>query len=279
MVFGFAFDFTLTVSAMPPEYEESFIRRLEIMWGEGFLSPGGADEVGAILGNEDLFGAQVLDIGSGAGGAALLLAREYAARRVIGVDIVPELVERSRRLCEAAGMSQRVSFELVVPGPLPFVADSIDVIFTKDSLLHFPDKVAIFQEIFRVLRPGGRFLCSDWLAGKNIAQCQAWSKFLELRRPSFVMVNVETMVQTMGEAGFVDVTAVDRTSWFTEAAQRDVEAVEGPQRASLQELLGETEYGIWVAVRHAIAEAAAFGALRPTHLRGRKPVNVDVDQS
>lgn len=269
----------MTVSTMPREYEESFVRRLEIMWGEGFLSPGGADEVRAILGSEDLSGAQVLDIGSGAGGAALLLVREYAARQVIGIDIVPELIERSRRLCEAAGMSQQVSFELVTPGPLPFVGDSIDVIFTKDSLLHFANKAGIFEEIFRVLRRGGRFLGGDWLAGKNIAQCQAWSKFLELRRPSFVMVDVETMVQTMGEAGFVEVTAVDRANWFMEAAQRDVEAVEGPHRASLQKLLGETEYGIWVAVRHAIAEAAAYGALRPTHLKGRKPANVDVDRS
>ena len=66
-----------------------------MMWGEGSLSPGGADEVKSILAGEDLVGASVLDIGSGAGGAALLMARDYGIAKVLGIDVVPELVKRS----------------------------------------------------------------------------------------------------------------------------------------------------------------------------------------
>jgi phosphoethanolamine N-methyltransferase len=256
-----------------PEYDENFIRLLEMMWGEGFLSPGGAGEVAAILAGEELAGTTVLDIGSGAGGAALKIGREYAAAQVTGIDVVPELVERSRRLCAAAGLSGRVSFEFVVPGPLPFADAAFDVVFTKDALLHIPDKVGMFREISRVLRPDGRFLGSDWLAGENIGQCQHWARFMELRRPSFVMTDRRTMAQAMRDAGLVDVKWVDRSEWFAQAARGDVASVEGPQRERFLQFLGPTSYEGWLAVRRAIAGAAASGALRPTHLKGRKPVD------
>jgi phosphoethanolamine N-methyltransferase len=256
-----------------PEYDENFIRLLEMMWGEGFLSPGGAGEVAAILAGEVLAGTTVLDIGSGAGGAALKIGREYAVAQVTGIDVVPELVERSRRLCEAARLCDRVSFELVAAGPLPFADGAFDIVFTKDALLHVPGKIGMFREITRVLRPGGRFLGSDWLAGENIGRCPHWAKFLELRRPSFVMTDRQTMFQAMNNAGLVDVKSFDRSEWFAQTARADVESVEGRQRERFQQFLGPSAYEGWLAVRRAIAGAAASGALRPTHLKGRKPAD------
>jgi phosphoethanolamine N-methyltransferase len=258
-------------SASTPEYDAGFIRRLELMWGEGFLSPGGAGEVRAILAGEDLRGAVVLEVGSGAGGAALLMARECGIARIHGIDVVPELVERSRRLFEAAGLQDRASFALTAPGPLAFDDDAFDVVFTKDAFLHMPDKAGIFREVFRVLKPGGRFLGSDWLAGPNIAQCPAWASFLELRRPSFVMVDAAEMTRAMVQAGFIGVASTDRSDWFKATASRDVERVEGPLRQDLMECFGQPQYEEWLAVRRAIAGAAASGALRPTHLKGWKP--------
>lgn len=251
-----------------PEYDQNFIARLELMWGEGFLSPGGAEEARAIASNTEIAGKRVLDIGSGAGGAALLLARELGASRVVGIDVVPTLVERARQL--ASGIDN-VRFEVVEPGPFPFEPESFDVVFTKDALLHFPDKTRAFAEIYRVLVPCGVFIGSDWLAGENIARCPAWARFLELRRPSFAMVDAETMVAAIGRAGFVDVRTLDRNAWFAVAAERDVETVEGPLRAPLLGLLGEAGYREWLDVRNAIAGAARSGALRPTHLFARKP--------
>ena len=49
------------------------------------------------------------------------------------------------------------------PGPLPFADASFDIVFSKDALLHVPDKDALFAEIFRVLKPGGVFAASDWM--------------------------------------------------------------------------------------------------------------------
>jgi SAM-dependent methyltransferase len=261
----------VTRPATTPEYDESFIERLEMMWGKGYLSPGGAEEVRIILAGESLSGKRVLDIGCGAGGAELLLVREYDAANVVGIDIIPQLVERARQLSEEAGLARRIQIKAVEPGRLPFKRAAFDVVFTKDSLLHVPDKLEIFREIYRVLRPGGFFIGSDWLAGENVDRCPSWARFRELRRPSFAMASGAIMAQAMRDAQFEHITLIDRNAWFAEAAARDVETVEGPLRNDLRLLLGEAGYEDWVAVRRAIAGAALSGALRPTHIKAFKP--------
>ena len=56
------------------EYDDNMVSLLQAVWGEGFLSPGGTDEVDRVLGNKELTRASILDIGCGIGGAAVHLA-------------------------------------------------------------------------------------------------------------------------------------------------------------------------------------------------------------
>jgi SAM-dependent methyltransferase len=175
-----------------------------------------------------------------------------------------------RRLCQETGLTDRVEVKTVEPGSLPFGDAAFDAVFTKDALLHIPDKLEIFREIYRVLRPGGLFIGSDWLAGENIDRCPAWAHFIELRRPSFVMASPAAMRSAMSAAGFERMTLTDRNAWFIDVADHDVNAVEGPLRESLHQLFSEAVYEEWAAVRRAIAGAARSGALRPTHMRALK---------
>ena len=62
----------------------------------------------------------MLDIGCGTGGAALEMAREYGAGRVTGIDVEPQLIERTRRRISDAGVADTVELQLVEPGPLNF---------------------------------------------------------------------------------------------------------------------------------------------------------------
>ncbi len=78
------------------EYTEEFVAGLEWIWGEGFLSPGGDDEVAAILEGFNIDGTEVLDIGCGLGAIDLLLVRKHGAARVTGIDIEPPLIARAR---------------------------------------------------------------------------------------------------------------------------------------------------------------------------------------
>ncbi|MER9004587.1 MULTISPECIES: class I SAM-dependent methyltransferase [unclassified Mesorhizobium] len=68
-----------------PEYDDAAIRFLEALWGEGYLSPGGPDEVDRVV--EGLSRKTILDIGCGSGGIALHLIERHGAAHATGFDI------------------------------------------------------------------------------------------------------------------------------------------------------------------------------------------------
>ncbi|RMD88595.1 MAG: methyltransferase domain-containing protein, partial [Alphaproteobacteria bacterium] len=70
-------------------YDERHLALLEALWGEGYLSPGGPEEVARILDGVALAGREVLDIGCGAGGITVALAADFGAARVVGIDVEP----------------------------------------------------------------------------------------------------------------------------------------------------------------------------------------------
>src|SRR5215468_1592821 len=122
------------MSGSDTEYPWHFVDRLEIVWGVGFLSPGGADEVKEITKDVEVSGKEVLDIGCGTGGPDIVLANELNAGRIVGIDVEPSLLERARRNARSAGASDRIDFRLVEPGILPFIENQFDLVFSKDAM-------------------------------------------------------------------------------------------------------------------------------------------------
>ena len=145
------------------QYNDTFITGLQWLWGDGNMAPGGTDDLGEMLGGIDSRNKSVLDVGSGLGAIAIALVRDYQAASVIGVDVEPHLVEHSRERARKAGLADKVSFEQVTPGTLPFKDNSFDIVVTKDAIVHIPDKAQFYKDILRVLKPGGAFAGSDWL--------------------------------------------------------------------------------------------------------------------
>ncbi|MGH6891727.1 MAG: class I SAM-dependent methyltransferase [Dongiaceae bacterium] len=215
----------------------------------------------------DLKDALVLDIGRGTGGPAIVLAQDMGARLVC-IDVEPPLIERARRLARETGVDDQIDFQLVEPGPLPFEAGTFDVVFSKDSMIHIPDKKAIYQEIFRVLKPGGVFAASDWLSGHDAAEDAVFQKYIELAHLSFAMATADETTQIMRDAGFVNVMARDRNAWYADVSAQDVVDIEGPLREQIIEVSDVDTYEHWLVVRRQLAEATRSGGLRPTHLRG-----------
>src|SRR4030095_14409212 len=122
------------------QYAKNFTDALQFMWGEGFLSPGGPEEVAEMVAGIDLAGKRVLDIGSGLGGVDALLVTRHGAAQVVGIDVEPQLVGAARALVAGKGVTERVTVQLVEPGPLPFLDASFDVVFSKDAMVHIADK-------------------------------------------------------------------------------------------------------------------------------------------
>ena len=254
------------------EYSEKLVAGLEWIWGEDFLSPGGPDEVAAILEGVSISDADVLDIGCGLGGIDLLLVRDHGARYVVGIDIEQPLIERARRLVDAAGLSGRIALRLVNPGLLPFENGRFDVVFSKDSVIHMPDKTAFYREVLRVLRPGGWFVGSDWLRGgegEYSGQMKEWLRRVGL---TLEMESLEGSRRSLQTAGFVDVALRDRNAWYCAEMETELAQLSGDKYQGLVEAIGEEAAANRLNVSTMRKAVVAQGELRPTHFKGSKPV-------
>jgi SAM-dependent methyltransferase len=105
--------------------------------------------------------SHALEVASGSGGPALYLARSTGCR-VTGIDANESGVATATEMAARSGDSERVRFRVAdANASLPFDEDSFDALLCMDSMNHFPDRLAVFREWRRVLRPGGRALFTD----------------------------------------------------------------------------------------------------------------------
>ncbi|SFK60615.1 Ubiquinone/menaquinone biosynthesis C-methylase UbiE [Mesorhizobium albiziae] len=254
-----------------PEYDDVAIRFLEALWGEGYLSPGGPDEVDRVLDGFSLAGKHVLDIGCGAGGITLHLIEKHGAAHATGFDIEGPVIESARRRAAARGLSGRADFVQAPPGRLPFADASFDVVFSKDALLHVPGKEALFADIFRVLRPGGVFAASDWLIGHDGEPSQEMADYIAAEGLSFSMASPERYRRAMQQAGFAEVTVTDRNGWYREVARAELARLKGPLYDTAAAAVGSAYVDKNIRTWEAMQKVLDSGEHRPTHLRGRKP--------
>jgi SAM-dependent methyltransferase len=102
----------------------------------------------------DVRGLTVLDYGCGAGENSVLVA-SHGAEKVFGIDISPELVELGKKRLELHGFAENAELRVGSAHELPFADESIDVVFGM-AILHHLDLQLSSDEVFRVLKKGGR---------------------------------------------------------------------------------------------------------------------------
>ena len=252
-------------------YNRQVIDFLEEIWGEGFLSPGGPPEVARILTAVDVVGKHVLDIGSGSGACAILLVTEHGAARVTGIDVEEPVCDAANRRAKSAGVDDKVEILKVVPGPFPFQDETFDVVFSKDSIIHIPDKATMAQDAFRVLKPGGSFAASDWLMSHDGAPSAQMADYIAEEGLDFAMASPATYAKAMEDAGFVDVELVNRNPWYAEVAAKEAAWLTGPDRDGLSERHGSDFIDHQVAIWTKLVGVLESGEHCPHHIRGRKP--------
>ncbi|WP_198046017.1 methyltransferase domain-containing protein [Novosphingobium aquimarinum] len=119
----------------------------------------------------DVAGKRVIDLGSGYGGAARVLAAKGAHVTCLNLSKVEN--ERNRKLSAEAGLGERID---VVDGSydaMPFADGGYDIAWSQDAILHAPDRAAVLDEVSRVLKPGGLFVFHDPMQADGLADSSA----------------------------------------------------------------------------------------------------------
>jgi len=122
---------------------------------------------------EDVY---VLDVGCGAGQTACFFAKRLGCR-VMGVDIVERIVERSRERADAEGVADRTEFRVADAQSLPFEDDTFDAVITESVTVFPEDKEKAVNEYMRVTKPGGYVGLSEstWLKTPPPPEILAWA--------------------------------------------------------------------------------------------------------
>ena len=252
------------------EYDDGFVCVLEAVWGEGFLSPGGAEEVEKIVGDADLSNRCILDIGCGTGGVTQFLMKRYRPCKIIGVDVEQSLIKKCREMAAENSMGEGLVYQHIQPGPLPFAENSFDVVFTKDSLIHIEDKQLISDEVFRVLKPEGRFLASDWMCVQG-ALSREMEHYIELEDLGFGMGHQREYAEAMEKSGFSGIRFRDRNEWYRPIAREEVRRLSGELYDQLVSRVGKELVDHEIRVWEALVVVLERGELRPTHWGASKP--------
>jgi SAM-dependent methyltransferase len=252
-------------------YHSRAVAMLQAVWGEGFLSPGGPEEIARLIGDAELEGRAVLDVGCGAGGIDLALVRNHGAGYVTGIDVEDTVLESARSLVARAGLAARIGVLKVAPGPLPFPPGCFDVVFSKDSIVHIADKHALMREVSRVLKPGGCFIASDWLIGHDCPPSAAMAAYIEAEGLNFGMASPARYADAMRSAGFVEIVIESRNAWYRELAAQELERLRGSTGAAAARLVGQDFVDQNIAVWERMLPVLRSGEHCPTHLRARKP--------
>lgn len=115
-------------------------------------------------------GEKVLDLGCGRGGETIETAQRIGPKGFVwGLDITPRMIELAQERAQKERI-QNVEFLLASMDHIPLEDDSLDAVLSNCAINHVEDKVAVYQEIYRVLKQGGRFVVSDIMTEQSLPQ-------------------------------------------------------------------------------------------------------------
>ncbi|WP_162906486.1 methyltransferase domain-containing protein [Algihabitans albus] len=151
----------------------------QLIWGEGFLTPGGAERTAELVKPLALDKSMsVLDIGGHLGGQARLIAKDFGAW-VTAVEPDPELAAVADLLSEREGLGKKADFHAVDPDSAAFRKNAFDVAISTDALYTIESKRPLLAAVGKALKKRSQLLLSDYIRDETVsdtAALEAWMK-------------------------------------------------------------------------------------------------------
>jgi ubiquinone/menaquinone biosynthesis C-methylase UbiE len=251
------------------EYDDTLVTLLELIWGEGYMAPGGDGNVAKIAEGIDLQDKRVLEIGCGIGGPAFFLARNYGAN-VVGTDLEPRLLELARQRAKKYGLEAKTDFQLVEPGPLGFPDESFDFVMSSGAFTQIGYKVEMFKDVLRVLKPGGVFSCYEWMKGEG-DYSEDMHYWFKLEGLTYALETPERYEELLSATGFVDVLVEERSDWYRKKVREEYELLRDELYPRAVELIGEEHAAHLMENWRSMMVVCDKGELRQAYSRGCKP--------
>ena len=208
------------------EYDENYCLGLEHAYGDGMMSDGGHEATDRLFTEDNLDGKTILEIGFGLGGSALHIASTHNIKELHGLEINPWMVKKvSDRFPES--VKDKIKLHLYHPQEkLNFDNESFDLVFSKGVLTHLKDKQNLFNELYRILKPGGVVIINDCLSPNKGKWCDNIQRMTELDNLTMYAETETGYDRFLSEAGFTDVKFRDENPDSYKANMNVVENLE-----------------------------------------------------
>ena len=183
----------------------------------------------------------VLDVGSGIGGPSRFLASKFGCK-VTGLDLVSEYSRVSESLAKRVKLDNLLDYRQGDATQMPFEDATFDVAWTQHASMNIADKKKLYSEIYRVLKPGGRFVMFDVLRGNNNSDGVSmhfpvpWAKEASISH----LISPEELRKLLQAVGFQEISWENKTSsamdWLNQMKKRA--ETSGPPLIGLHTLVG-----------------------------------------
>ncbi|KAM4585860.1 phosphoethanolamine methyltransferase isoform 1-T1 [Fundulus diaphanus] len=222
------------------QYTRRGILRYEKMFGAGYVSTGGPSTTKEFVDLLNLkTGQKVLDVGCGIGGGDFYMAKMFGVE-VLGLDLSDNMIDIAVERARTEKLPS-VQFEVADATKRTFPEGSFDVIYSRDTILHIDDKLALFKRFHSWLKPGGQLLISDYCCGEK-----PWTPVFEayVKQRGYILYTPSEYGKFIQEAGFCSVRVEDRTAQFIQVIQTELQKAEAIKEEFIQEFSEEDYFAI-----------------------------------